>query len=943
MKTLRLVGLIISLVGASLCLGQTWEDLTANVGANFLGGKDDLVSDGQRLFLIGGEGIGVLMSEDNGQSFRPLNAVNGAGYTLADGWQFDGLFLAHGEVFLSASNWGGVGFQSLHRLPAGAEVWEQAAASGIDTSRGGVVDIVFEPVSGQYFAAALRNGVLASSDARNWSAVIPGPSSFWTPENWLSVATVDGRVFAARGGSSGVVRMTSDGGATWTEVSDFSRSSGSAVGTRLQVVDGTVVAITQGAATTGFEAHLSADAGDTWERIKGLPLGVSDNLSSDGSILYGPTRFAEALNLSFLNYSSDAGRSWQTLPTDGLSSEVINASQNIASEAAIRRQGDFLFLAADVSIDFGARFEGRLYRIPTDGLDLSAPTAILTQPSNLIRFRGQEASFEVEATGDGLTYQWFKDGAAIATGDGPVLTLSSVAEGDVGTYRVVVSGGSGEVTSVDVTLSLRPVEPGRADPTFAPEDSRGRFLFALGDGRLLRVDENWLYLLDAEGQELASRFLGEFVIGLPDPDYGITQAILDAEGRLVTLGYLEQEGTEFTAPYVMARFLADTLEDDPSFTPSPRLNDPTTSLAELPGRGYLATGSFGRVGEVERSNLALFRYDGSFDNTYPAVGGGRIMIGTDGAVYQSGDDGNFPRTDVMRVNADGTRDFTFPVVDLPGSIAFMHPLSRGRFLLVTSEQQIDVYLPEGTRDPSFQTGQLPRPSDGVLRPGSSFLSDQRIVAAAEQTNGRILLVGDFTAYNGLTADAQVRLMPNGSVDPSYFAESGFRPRDAISSPGTITSIALANGFAYFANNTSASTYQDIDARAGLARVLLSDRLPDAGLIAFLGAGSYEGGGDWFYQPSFGWLLWFEGGWAYSHNLGRFVWFNQQGSPLDNPSGFWFLLQKENDLLVWAFTRPDLWVATPGDGRNAYLYLLSGVEGAPGWFFFRGTTQEILRL
>jgi uncharacterized protein (TIGR02145 family)/uncharacterized repeat protein (TIGR02543 family) len=83
---------------------------------------------------------------------------------------------------------------------------------------------------------------------------------------------------------------------------------------------------------------------------------------------------------------------------------------------------------------------------------IKAPT-ITTQPSAVTTCPSTSASFSVTASGTGtLTYTWYK-GAAVK-GAASTYTISSVAAGDTGYYKVVVSNYSGSVTSDSVKLSL---------------------------------------------------------------------------------------------------------------------------------------------------------------------------------------------------------------------------------------------------------------------------------------------------------------------------------------------------------------------------------------------------------------------------------------------------------------------------------------------------------
>ncbi|SDL78696.1 Por secretion system C-terminal sorting domain-containing protein [Salinimicrobium catena] len=65
---------------------------------------------------------------------------------------------------------------------------------------------------------------------------------------------------------------------------------------------------------------------------------------------------------------------------------------------------------------------------------------ITAQPFNVGICSTQDAQFSITATGDNLTYQWFKDGSPIAGAEGPVLDLPVATSEDAGQYFVRVSG-----------------------------------------------------------------------------------------------------------------------------------------------------------------------------------------------------------------------------------------------------------------------------------------------------------------------------------------------------------------------------------------------------------------------------------------------------------------------------------------------------------------------
>ena len=96
-------------------------------------------------------------------------------------------------------------------------------------------------------------------------------------------------------------------------------------------------------------------------------------------------------------------------------------------------------------------------------IELAAAAATPTigaQPSNQAVLQGQSASFSVSASGPApLTYQWFKDGAALGGQTSSTLTLANVQPSDLGSYTVAVTNSFGTTTSSAATLSFG--APGR--------------------------------------------------------------------------------------------------------------------------------------------------------------------------------------------------------------------------------------------------------------------------------------------------------------------------------------------------------------------------------------------------------------------------------------------------------------------------------------------------
>ncbi len=102
----------------------------------------------------------------------------------------------------------------------------------------------------------------------------------------------------------------------------------------------------------------------------------------------------------------------------------------------------------------------------SSGSTASAPT-IATQPSAVSVASGSSATFSVVATGSGtLSYQWYKDSAAISGATAASYTIVSAASGDAGTYYVIVTDSAGSTTSSSAALTVSTTTSAACDSTY---------------------------------------------------------------------------------------------------------------------------------------------------------------------------------------------------------------------------------------------------------------------------------------------------------------------------------------------------------------------------------------------------------------------------------------------------------------------------------------------
>ena len=98
---------------------------------------------------------------------------------------------------------------------------------------------------------------------------------------------------------------------------------------------------------------------------------------------------------------------------------------------------------------------------PADGQNpVTSPPSIVSVPSARTVARGGTTTLFVSASGENLTYQWRKNGQAIAGATSSALPLENATGADAGQYVVDVTNPNGSVSSQTITVTVKmPVVP----------------------------------------------------------------------------------------------------------------------------------------------------------------------------------------------------------------------------------------------------------------------------------------------------------------------------------------------------------------------------------------------------------------------------------------------------------------------------------------------------
>jgi uncharacterized delta-60 repeat protein len=227
------------------------------------------------------------------------------------------------------------------------------------------------------------------------------------------------------------------------------------------------------------------------------------------------------------------------------------------------------------------------------------------------------------------------------------------------------------------------------------------------------------------------------------------------------------------------------------------------SLIQQNDGKIIAAGDFNLANGAARSNIARFNADGTLDNSFNSgtglipdfATGGRFIYDTeiqpDGKILLAGFFNGYNgtlRRGIVRLNTDGTVDTSFQS-DLNGGILIVYEI---------------LVLPDGNilastfgTDPLTGFGYF-----GVVKLNSSGISEGfaqpegTVRKMARQPDGKILIGGGFSNVNVTPLRNIARFNANGSVDPTFNIGSGFnggvldivvQPDGKILVAGTFTS------------------------------------------------------------------------------------------------------------------------------------------------------------
>jgi uncharacterized delta-60 repeat protein len=271
-----------------------------------------------------------------------------------------------------------------------------------------------------------------------------------------------------------------------------------------------------------------------------------------------------------------------------------------------------------------------------------------------------------------------------------------------------------------------------------------------------------------------------FNAGGAGPNSSVLAVATQSDGRIVIVGFFTSyNGDDAASDHVM-RLNADGSRDATFNAGGAGANTTVYAVTVQPDDKILIAGQFTSYnGDAAASDYFMrLNADGTRDTTFNAGGTGAndyawgFALQPDGKILVAGNfftyNGTRMGAGVMRLNADGTRDATFNPggTGANGTVSAVAVQPDGKIVIVglfisyngdAAASRVTRLNADGTRDTSFNP--------------IGIGTDNWVQAVAVQSDGKVVIGGDFTGYNGDAAasDHVMRLNADGTRDTTFNA------------------------------------------------------------------------------------------------------------------------------------------------------------------------------
>ena len=361
-------------------------------------------------------------------------------------------------------------------------------------------------------------------------------------------------------------------------------------------------------------------------------------------------------------------------------------------------------------------------------------------------------------------------------------TTGSGASGDVRSIaiqtdgKIIIGGGFASYNSISVGRIARLNTNGTLDTTFTTGTRANSDVYSTTiqtDGKIIiggifttynGTTTNYIARLNTNGT-LDATFTGTGASG------DVRSIAIQADEKIIIGGGFTTYNN--TIAHRVARINTDgTL--DTTFTTGTGANTIVYSIAIQADGKIIIGGFFTTYNGTTANRIARLNIDGTLDSTFTSgIGANDFVtstaIQTDGKIIIVGNFTSYNGTTanrIARLNTNGTLDTTFNIgtglnatvystaIQIDGKIIIGGNFTMYNGVIATSIARLNT---NGTLDTTFTTGTG---------------ANNSVLSTAIQTDGKIIIGGSFTTYNGTIANGIVRLNADGTLDTIFITGSG---------------------------------------------------------------------------------------------------------------------------------------------------------------------------
>jgi uncharacterized delta-60 repeat protein len=256
----------------------------------------------------------------------------------------------------------------------------------------------------------------------------------------------------------------------------------------------------------------------------------------------------------------------------------------------------------------------------------------------------------------------------------------------------------------------------------------------------------------------------------------VSAAAIQSDGKIIIVGYFTSY--DGTARNHIARLNTDG-SLDVTFNVGTGTNSVIYTTAIQSDGKIIIGGDFTTYNGIPINDVARLNTDGSLDATF-IVGTGATNSGVnnyvqttaiqnDGKIIISGNFTNFNGTDInkiARLNTDGSVDASYNIGTGGNERVYTTAMQSDEKIIIggvftafngTAKNYIGRLNTDGSVDPTFDVGTG---------------TDNYVYTTSVQSDGKVIIGGLFTTYNGTTLNRIVRLNIDGSLDATFNVGTG---------------------------------------------------------------------------------------------------------------------------------------------------------------------------